>query len=323
MEYIESNVMTSDEKGHVSYFADLFDNYLSDSDIIFLAFADYHAILSEMFRLWTLRYTSGDMFFMSQDFRKRFDETVPLLQSTERDRARVDNVFRIEGESGDARFSETDLSDITNFMKTSGNTFGALLDMLADLDAFIRRARESSDCSVSMVAQKAPYFDHKLTVSLNKAAEHLSALNDFVSVLREDIKKEDRRMSGYSGSDASVERRKAEIEERVRNIGKKDTSSDVIYTSSDLITISFPADLFDPDVGPKNKFYAIPYGEDDFVFIPKKRVKPSRTGNGEYVIACKKDDLDVIGFRTLSGRMVTFDELRMIILRILDDRRFI
>lgn len=321
MEYIKSNIMTSDEKGHISYFADLFDTYLSDTDIISLAFADYHAILTETFRLWTLRYVNGDMFFLSQDFRKRFDETVPLIQNVERARSRVDNVFRIEGESGDARFSESDLSDITEFMKTSGSTFGDILDMLADLDPFIKRARDSSDCSVSLVAYRIPYFDRKLTMSLNKAAEHLSALNDFVSVLRDDIRKEDKRMSGYMVDDASIEKKKAQIEQRVRNIGKKEVVEE--SSSSDIITISFPMDLFDPSMGSQNKFYAIPYGEDDFVFVPKKRVKPLRNGTGEYAIACKKDDLDVIGFRTLSGRMVTFDELRMIILRMLDDRRFI
>ena len=206
-------------------------------------------------------------------------------------------------------------------MKASGDCFGMMLDRLSELDGFVRKARDSSDCDVSFVAHKIPYFDHKLTVSLNNAAEHLSSLNEFVPTLRDDIRREDRRMSGYTGNDASIEQKKAQIEERVRNLGKKEVHEAPV--SSDLITISFPVDLFDPNVGPKNKFYALPYGEDDFVFIPKKRVKPSRNGNGEYTIACKKDDLDVIGFRTLSGRMVTFDELRMIILRTLDDRRFI
>lgn len=323
MECIPYNIMTSDEEKRISLFADLFDGYLSDIDSIFAAFSDYQVILTEFFRLWFLRYVSGDEFYEGKEFRKQFGEVSILMNDLDVSRNRIDSVFKIRGDEGDARFSSEEISAISEFIKESGHTFSVLSDTTSAIDGFAEFARFCSDCDISRIAYRFVYFDKLVVFTLNNAAERLSDVNDMISRVSSDIQREDKRMSGDRFMDeSSIERRKAEIEQRVRDIGKKKEATEK-KVISDIITITFPGDLFESDFGTNNKFYALPVGEDDFVFIPKKRVRPARDGSGDSVIACKRDDLDITGFRTLSGRMVTFDELRMIVLRALDDRRFL
>lgn len=323
MECIPYRIITSDEEKHISLFADLFDGYLSDIDSIFAAYSDYQTVLSEIFRLWSMRFVSGDKFFWLKDAKSQFGEVCPLMNDLDISRNRIDNVFKIRGDDGDVRFSADEIENISDFIKESGHTFSVLSDVASAIDGFAESARFCSDCEISMLAHRFSYFDRMIVFTLNNAARRLSDVNDLIPIISSDIKREDKRMSGDRFMDeASIERRKAEIEQRVRDIGKKKETPERRVTS-DIITITFPGDLFESDIGTNNKFYALPVGEDDFVFIPKKRVKPARDGSGDSVIACKREDLDITGFRTLSGRMVTFDELRMIVLRALDDRRFL
>jgi hypothetical protein len=314
--------MTSDEEKRFTLFADLFDGYLSDIDAIFASFSDYQVVLSELFRLWTLRFVAGDAFFHVKEAKKRFGDVCPLMNDLDVSRKRIDSVFKIKGDNGDVRFSGDDIARISEFIKGSGHTFSVLSDVTSAMDVFAESARFCSDCDISMTAHRFVYFDKLIVFTLNNAAKRLSNVNDLISAVSSDMQRQDKRISGSSIMDeASIERRKAEIEQRVRDIGKKKEVPET-RVASDIITITFPGDLFESNLGTNNKFYALPVGEDDFVFIPKKRVRPARDGSGDSVIACKREDLDVTGFRTLSGRMVTFDELRMIVLRALDDRRF-
>ena len=314
--------MNSDEEKRFTLFADLFDGYLSDIDAIFASFSDYQVVLSELFRLWSLRFVSGDDFFLMKDAKKQFGTVCPFMSDLDVARQRIDNVFKISGDDGDVRFSAEELSSISEFIKESGHTFSLLSDMTAQMDSFAEQARFCSDCEISMTAHRFSYFDKLIVFTLNNAARRLSDVNSLLSAVSSDVQRQDKRMSGSKFIDeSSIEKRKAEIEQRVRDIGKKKEPVEK-KMASNIITITFPCGLFDSSVGSNNKFYALPVGEDDFVFIPKKRVKPARDGSGDSVIACKREDLDVTGFRTLSGRMVTFDELRMIVLRALDDRRF-
>lgn len=318
MESILSSVVTSEEKRRLDLFIDLFSEYISDCVSVLESFIDYHSVLTSVFERWFARYNTGESYRFAKTYRQIFDSLYSDVQFFRNDIDDVCLIFEYDGDDS-VRFSESDIDAITVFVSRSNDVFSDIFETNSELSTFIDESYNHADCSISFAANKLPYFEKYLSASLNVTAEHLSEVDNMISVLRDDIRRQNRRMGDDVYDEQTIEARKAEIERRVLNMGQKEET--LSQPVSDIVTMSFPPEILDLRTQSRKDFYIIPFDNDDFVFIPKKRVKLSRTGSGDYVIACKEKHARDKAFKTHSGNMISFSDLKFIISRLIKENR--
>ena len=319
MEFISKSAMRKNERDRLESFSDVFDEYVADVKTVLSSFWDYHAVMMELLRLYRMRFNDNmDSVFCIE---RSLGSVVFLIQDleVEVDRSRRVYVLNDVGtDTDDVRFSDGDLRFVYEFGKTSSEVFDAVMQLIDVCSDFAHDVEFGTDCAIALLGHRVPYFARKMKSYTRYAADRFSEVYRFLNMLADDIKRQDKRLSGYSVDDTALEKRKAELEQRVRNMNVvKDEPSAVL---SDIITIVFPVSLFGLTQQENGEFYIVPFGEDDYILIPAYRVKPSRSGSGDMVIACRRSEADAPVFETTAGYNIDFNKLSAIVWRIADER---
>lgn len=319
MEFISKSAMRKNERDRLESFSDVLDEYVADVRAVLSSFWDYHAVMTELLRLYRMRFKDDmDSVFWIE---RSLGSVVFLIQDleVEVDKSQRIYVLNEDGTSDDeVRFSENDLHLVYDFGKNSSEVFDAVMQLIDLGSDFAHDAEFGLDCAISLLGHRIPYFARKMTSYTRYAADRFAEVYRLLNMLADDIKRQDKRLGGYNADDIYLDQRKAELEQRVRNMNAPKEEEQPLV--SDIMTIVFPASLFGVTTQENGDFYIVPFGEDDYILIPVNRVKPSRSGSGDMVVACRRSDADEPMFETTAGYSIDFNKLSSIIWRISDER---